>query len=116
LLANLVNCGMKIFITTHSDYILRELNNLILLNGDSPHLAKIAKDEGYSKMELIKGGNIKIYSAEESLTKLPSNTKKSKVRTLVEVHVDDENGILASDFDDAINDMNRIADDIAFGG
>ncbi|MCL1877518.1 MAG: ATP-binding protein, partial [Defluviitaleaceae bacterium] len=31
LLANLVNCGMKIFITTHSDYILRELNNLILL-------------------------------------------------------------------------------------
>ena len=33
LLAKLVNYGIKVFITTHSDYIVKELNTLIMLIG-----------------------------------------------------------------------------------
>lgn len=32
LFARLVNIGIKVFITTHSDYIIKELNTLIMLN------------------------------------------------------------------------------------
>jgi len=41
--------------------------------------------------------------------------RKTKVKTLVEIPIDDE-GIPRSDFDDTINEMNRITDDIVFGG
>ena len=34
LFARLVNLGIKVFITTHSDYIVKELNTLIMLNHD----------------------------------------------------------------------------------
>jgi len=116
LLANLVNCGINIFVTTHSDYILRELNNLILLNGDRPHLSNIITREGYRKSELLKASELKIYTADESFVMLPNGKRKVKVSTLVPISVDDEYGIHSSSFDDEINDMNRIADDIAFGG
>lgn len=32
LLARLVNCGVKVLVTTHSDYLIRELNNRVMLN------------------------------------------------------------------------------------
>ena len=48
LLARLVNAGVKVFITTHSDYIVKELNTLIMLNGDKPHLKRIAEENGVS--------------------------------------------------------------------
>lgn len=34
LIASIVNCGVKVFVTTHSDFLIKELNNLILLNND----------------------------------------------------------------------------------
>ena len=40
LLARLVNLGIKVFITTHSSYIIKELNTLIMLNRDEPHLKR----------------------------------------------------------------------------
>ena len=38
LFSQLVNIGIKIFVTTHSDYIIKELNTLIVLNQDSDRL------------------------------------------------------------------------------
>ena len=34
LFARLANLGVKVFLTTHSDYIIKELNTLIMLNHD----------------------------------------------------------------------------------
>ena len=116
LLASIVNCGIKVFITTHSDYILRELNNLILLNGKSPHLTHVAEREGYKKLELLKSSCLRVYTASENAVKLPGNSKKTQVQTLIPIPVDDEIGLHSSSFDDAINEMNRITDDILFGG
>jgi len=116
LLASLINCGIKVFITTHSDYILRELNNLLLLNGKRPHLVQIAEREGYVKTELLKSSRLRVYSAKLGHVKLPGNSKKTQTQTLVAIPIDDEIGIHSSSFDDVINDMNRITDDIMFGG
>lgn len=115
LFACLVNIGIKIFITTHSDYMIKELNTLIMLNHDKPYLNKLRKDEKYQDQEMIKAINTKVYIAEESLMQLEGYSRRSRVLTLVLADIDNELGIEARSFDDTINDMNRIQDAILFG-
>ena len=47
ILAKAVNSGIKIVISTHSDYIIKEFNNLIMLNSDKT--GKIIKELNYDK-------------------------------------------------------------------
>jgi len=115
LLVILVNCGIKVFITTHSDYLLRELGNLILLNDPNPNIQNIVVKEGYDKKELLNVSDIKIYIAQEQMVKLPDNKRRKKINTLSPVMVDNERGIYFSSFDEVINDMNRIYDNIMYG-
>ncbi|MEZ5671265.1 MAG: ATP-binding protein [Thiotrichaceae bacterium] len=70
LFARLANLGIKIFITTHSDYIVKELNTLIMLNHDKPHLKRIAEQEGYQTEELLAADKVKVYIAEKASIKL----------------------------------------------
>ncbi len=116
LFARLVNLGVKVFITTHSDYIVKELNTLIMLNHDKPYLKQIAEAEGYHINELISADNIKVYIAEETLIKLDGKSRKSRCQTLTAAHIDPELGIEARSFDTTINDMNRIQEAIVWGG
>lgn len=103
LFARLVNSGIKVFITTHSDYIIKELNTLIMLNHDRPHLKKIAREEGYKENELISADKIKVYVAE-------------KDNTLTPAPLDPEFGMEVRSFDTIIDRMNRIQDAIVWGG
>lgn len=116
LFAKLVNLGIKVFITTHSDYIIRELNTLIMLKNDKPHLKRIAKKEGYQDSELLDADKIKMYTAEESLVRLPDSKRKSKHPTLKVADINQKEGIEARSFDKIINKMNQIMDDILYGG
>jgi len=108
LFARLINAGIKVFITTHSDYIVKELNTLIMLNHDQPYLKKIAKTEGYHEHELISADRLKVYIAEKDLIKLDGNKRKGHYQTLVSACIDPELGIEARSFDTTINTMNRI--------
>ena len=112
LFARLVNLGMKVFITTHSDYIIKELNTLIMLNHDKPHLKRIAQQEGYRPEELIAAEKIKVYIAEETDMKLEGNTRKTKCQTLTPADINPELGIEARSFDTTIETMNRIQEAI----
>ena len=67
LIARLIDLGIKVFITTHSDYVVKEPNTLIMLNHDDPHLKEIAAREGYDDSELIAAGSVKVYVAEKGL-------------------------------------------------
>ena len=116
LLASLVNCGVRVFITTHSDYIVREFSNLILLNGDSQHLEQIISEHGYSKHELLSASDVKVFVAEKGSKRLPGKSRNANVQTLVEQKIDDEQGIGSSCFDDTIDKMNSITDAIIYGG
>ena len=116
LFARLVNLGIKVFVTTHSDYIVKELNTLIMLNHDKPHLKRIAKENGYRNDELIRSDQVKVYMAQEALVPLEEGQKRRRRgHTLVEADVDPELGIEARSFDDTIDEMNRVLEDIVWG-
>lgn len=116
LFARLVNIGIKVFITTHSDYIVKELNTLIMLNHDKPHLKRIATAEGYKAEELLNSERIKVYIAEEASIKLDGGQRKTRCQTLTPAEIDPELGIEARSFDTTIEKMNRIQDEIVWGG
>ncbi len=117
LFARLVNNGIKVFITTHSDYIIKELNTLIMLNDDSKsHISEIIKNENYKKEELLSCDKMKVFIAEESLIKLDNGQRKTKCQTLVPADINPELGIEVKSFDKTIEDMNRIQESIIWGG
>ena len=116
LLARLVNLGVKVFVTTHSDYIVKELNTLIMLNHDKPHLKRIVEENGYQESELINVDQVKVYIAEKALMPLEEGRKRRKRGyTLVPAKIHPKFGIGVSSFDKTIDDMNRIQDDIVWG-
>jgi len=115
LLARLVNLGIKVFITTHSDYIIKEFNTLIMMNNNIPHLKKIAKKEGYEKSELMDIKQIKMYMTEKRPVPLGNNKRKSRYHTLVEANIDQQTGIEAPTFDETISKMNKIQEEIIWG-
>ena len=115
LLARLVNLGIKIFITTHSDYIIKELNTLIMLNQDQPYLQEIAEKEGYIKEELLTTNQVKVYVAESILTLLEGNKRRTRLQTITEANITQELGIEVPSFDTAIETMNRIQEEIIWG-
>lgn len=116
LFACLVNLGIKVFITTHSDYIIKELNTLIMLNHDQPHLKQIAEREGYKHEELIAAEKLKVYIAEKAAVKLDGGSRKVSRQTLTPADIDPILGIEARSFDTTIEDMNRIQEEIVWGG
>jgi len=116
LFARLVNSGIKVFITTHSDYIIKELNTLIMLNRGTKNNFKIMKAEGYKKEELLSADKVRVYIAEEALLCKDGNSKKSRCMTLVQADIDPGLGIEARSFDTTIDNMNRIQEAIIFSG
>ena len=114
LFAQMVNVGVKVFVTTHSDYLIKELNTLIMLNNGGERLQEIAKRENYNSNELLSPKKVGVYIAKEDLVKLEGYSRKVRCQTLVRAPVD-ETGIELETFDATIDDMNRIQDEIIWG-
>ena len=117
LFARLVNLGVKVFITTHSDYIIKELNTLIMLNHDKPHLKRIVEENGYGDSELMTAKQVKLYVAEgNQLLDLEEGQKKRRRgHKLIQAKIHPKFGIEVPSFDKTIDDMNRIQDEIVWG-
>ncbi|MFN9674788.1 MAG: AAA family ATPase [Microcystis sp.] len=115
LFARLINIGIKVFITTHSDYIIKEINTLIMLNHNKPHLKQIAAEEGYRQEELLSANQVKVYIAEEDSKMLKGQKRKTKFHTLNPAKIDPQMGIEARSFDATIEKMNRIQTAIIWG-
>jgi AAA15 family ATPase/GTPase len=115
LFARLVNLGIKVYITTHSDYIIKELNTLILLNARSPHTEGVAKRENYREQEFVSADRLKVFIAEKARIQVEGGQRKVSCQTLTAASVDPASGIEARSFDETIEDMNRIQDEIIWG-
>ncbi len=115
LFVRLINIGIKVFITTHSDYIVKELNTLIMLNRKTEHLIKVSEEEGYREDELLSVDKVRVYIAEKASIKLDGNSRKSVCQTLTEAKIESDYGINAHSFDKTIDDINRIQDAIIWG-
>ena len=116
LFARLINLGIRVFVTTHSDYVVKELNTLIMLNNDRPDLRRLAEQEGYRADELLDDRRVKVYIAEKAPIRSNGGSETMEANTLVEARVDSDLGIEARSFDDTINRMNEIQESIAWGG
>ena len=115
LFARLVNLDVRVFVTTHSDYIVKELSTLIMLNQDKPYLKRIAKSENYKTDEFISAEKIRVYIAKNSLVKLEGNQRRTRCQTLVQAKISEEMGIDLPSFDNTINNMNKIQEAIFWG-
>ena len=63
ILVKLVNAGIRILISTHSDYIIRELNNLIMLSGvkRKDGIKELLPKFGYNEVETISPDEVGAY-------------------------------------------------------
>lgn len=99
-LDKIANRGINIIISTHSDYIIREFNNLIMLNNDFKGRDKIMQKYNYSEDELLSIKDINAYL-------FTDNT----IRTM---EVNRYEGIIAETFDKVINSFNESSDEIFY--
>ena len=94
-LARMVGAGVRVLITTHSDYLIKEINNLIMLHDLSrEELRRL----GYSAADALDRAGVRAYVAQE--------------HGLAECEVD-QFGIDMPVFDDTIDRINRVSNDLA---
>jgi len=100
LLAFCANAGLKVLITTHSDYIIREINNLIMLHnnfkGKSKFLAKHKKD--YTEKDHLDPESVKAYVCEKG--------------SLTQCAVSEEGIAGMTVFDNTIDSINRVSSEL----
>ena len=63
ILAKMINKGLRLLISTHSDYIIRELNNLIMLStaNSNAKISDLAQTYNYQKNEFISPSDVGAY-------------------------------------------------------
>ena len=98
LAARLAQNGLKILVTTHSDYFVKEINNLVMLNGSFEGKEEVVTNLGYEDGDGIAPNRIRAYVAKEN----------GLTRCVV-----DEFGIDMPVFDDTIDRINRVANELA---
>ena len=101
LLALCVNNGLKVFLTTHSDYLIKEFNNLIMLSRDFSGKSDFLKEHShtYSPYDFLKPESVSAYICRDG--------------TLDKCTVDGK-GMDILFFDETIDNINRIADQLDF--
>ena len=98
LLAKLVNAGLNVVVSTHSDYIVREFNSLIMLNHD--HAQSLRKKHNYGDDEVLNPANVGAYLFDK--------------QTITSFKISPNDGIYATTFDEVIRDLNQVNDDIYY--
>ena len=66
LLARVVNAGVKVLLTTHSDYLIKEINNLIMLGHSFRNKAKVIKRLKYGEDDHLGPDRIRAYIAKKN--------------------------------------------------
>lgn len=100
LLAKLINSGIKVLVTTHSDYLLRELNNRIMLSNKIDNKNDFLLKNKISIEEILKPSQVKAYCF-------------GKNHAIVESKVD-KFGINMEIFDDVISNTNALSNEIYY--
>ena len=99
LLARLVNAGINVVISTHSDYVIREFNSLIMLHQKSG--GSLRKRLRVREDEVLDPDMVGAYLFADD--------------TITPFEMTPEAGIHATTFDEVITNMNTVNSDIYFG-
>jgi hypothetical protein len=96
-LVKAVNRGLRLIMSTHSDYFLRELNNLIILSRDTKPIREIRAKHGYADSELLAPAKVGVYLFKDG--------------TAADIPVT-EDGFEVQSIEDEINRMNAMSQEI----
>ena len=98
LLAQFVNAGVKVLITTHSDYLIKEFNNLVMLSQQFSGKKEVVRKLKYDSADFLEPTAVRAYVAENGgLTKCTV----------------DRLGIDMPMFDKTIDEINYAANELA---
>ena len=107
LLARLANKGFRLLISTHSDYIVREFNNLVILSQkDNASVINVAKEYEYKEDEYIRIEDLSVYS-------FAYKNKRSKQIVVSEIPID-ETGFEVKTMDEVIDKQNNISETLYY--
>ena len=98
LLARFIQAGLKVLITTHSDYLIKEINNLIMLSKSFDNKEEVVNKLGYGENDFLEPDAIRAYVAEGD------GLSKCEV---------DEFGVDMPVFDETIDKINRVSNELA---
>jgi predicted ATPase len=98
LIADCINNGLKILLTTHSDTLVLELNNLIMLSNDFKDKEKFIKEHRYNENQNIDYKKVSAYITQNN--------------GVVECKID-KYGIEVDSMDDEINKLNEVRDGLS---
>lgn len=104
--ARLINNGIRLVISTHSDYIIRELNNLIMIANNDDDVKEVATKFGYKEDEYINIKDICAYFF--------NYKNKSAKQTDVRHIIIDENGFDVETLDSTVEKLNQISDELYY--
>ncbi|MCF6350700.1 MAG: ATP-binding protein [Flavobacteriaceae bacterium] len=104
ILAQLINKGLNLVVSTHSDYILREINNLIMLSSNDEEIKKIKKEYNFKKGEYINKDDIDVHYFHYRL-------KKQADVDLIPIS---EYGFNIPSIDNEIEKQNKLTDDLYY--
>jgi hypothetical protein len=117
LVARMVNAGVKVFITTHSDYLIKEFNTLIMLAQKTAHTQQMQQRYGYADEELLNPQQVRLYMTSSELKPASAKGKRAtRVNTLKPAMIYPDRGIEVTTFDTTIEEMNAIQGEILYGG
>ncbi len=101
LLVSIVNIGIKVFVTTHSDFLIKEFNNLILL------------DNNFSEKEEWLHKNKKFYKASDKLNFNSVSVYQASNGGLIPLDIT-KKGIEIPFFDDEISSLFSTSSDLEY--
>lgn len=108
LFARLINNGFRLLISTHSDYIVRELNNLIMLSSSKKEVNKLREKFLYKPDEVILKDDIGVY-----YFNYPPKGKNNK-QIVIECLNITESGFEIPSIDKTIDDQNKVAEELYY--
>lgn len=98
LLARFARAGLKVLITTHSDYLVKEINNLVMLSRPFEDKDSVIKKLKYREDDFLEPESVRAYMAEKN------GLKRCDV---------DKFGIDMPVFDKTIDEINNAANELA---
>ena len=97
----LTKLDLRIIISTHSDYMIRELNNLIMAGTIYKKDAQLVKELGYEESMVLNKNDIAV--------KYGNYGRLKRLLDVVDVKVEDD-GFAIESIDNTINEQNRITE------
>lgn len=104
--SKLIKKGLRIIVSTHSDYIIREFNNILMISQKNEDVKDLAAQLGYEEDEIFEVNDINMY--------LFDFKSEKSLKTEVKILPKGISGFSVKSIDDTIEKQSKIADQLYY--